>query len=67
MPSVVNSEYRIWFLITCFWIGSLGGDCNGLDLGFNTPEKAASPPATPDSSGTSPSGIGTGVESLICS
>jgi hypothetical protein len=33
-----------------FWVGGIGGDCNGLDFGF-TPEAAASPPppATPNS------------------
>lgn len=49
--------------MTSFRVGGIGGDCDGLDLGFSTPEKAESPPATPDS-GSSSSGTGKCFESI---
>ncbi|CAK8574700.1 unnamed protein product [Lathyrus sativus] len=51
--------------LVCLKKCGIGGDCNGVDLGFNTPEKAESPPATPGSGPSSSGTTGSG-EMLNC-
>lgn len=35
-----------------FWVGGIGGNCNGLDLGFHTSDAATPPPSPSSSPGT---------------